>query len=148
MHARRGSTYFSNTEDTKQLLKQSSQRTCDGVVITNYHKKKCPQLMQKDHRRLTRTLRMCNKQTLPTARGQETCAHRYSSLLPHTDDMPTSKAHTESKRVMVVNAILRKSSQYSSLSVIKCWKETAEDTIHYRHSTRSTQTRRIKPSDS
>ena len=40
---------------------------------------------------------MCNKQTLPTARGQETCAHRYSSLLPHTDNMPTSKVHTEQK---------------------------------------------------
>ena len=40
---------------------------------------------------------MCNKQTLPTARGQETCAQRYSSLLPHTDNMPTSKAHTEQK---------------------------------------------------
>ena len=40
---------------------------------------------------------MYNKQTLPTARGQETCAQRYSSLLPHTDDMPTSKAHTEQK---------------------------------------------------
>ena len=129
---------------------KSSQRTCDGVVISNYHKKKCPQLMQKDHRRLTRTLRMCNKQTLPTARGQETCAHRYSSLLPHTDNMPTSKVHTEQKGDGSEQHFAKAITVFVAERGCKCWKELSKmqsTTVNTRSLRRCGSTHQIPESD-
>ena len=69
---------------------------------------------------------MCNKQTLPTARGQETCAHRYSSLLPHTDNMPTSKVHTEQKGDGSEQHFAKAITVSVTERGCKCWKELSK----------------------